>query len=255
MTNKKLDILKEHQDKTRNKRKLKRIFTISFSLVAIVFIVLISIYALNFLTGQNAIIKGLHITDNEYFSELTIRTTSGLNFSENYFFVSTAAIEKKFSHWKITKVTVKRTANYTLTIDFDNVDLIAYYSIDKELFLLSGKNRDYAYHNDYFEVVKKLPYLVNFSDEQRNEAVQLLNAINKGILTRISEIEQFANSYNENMLKLTMGDGNQIFISKASIIMLNNYEKIVENLNKLNACIFFDEDTNTAYTQSCQEAN
>ena len=71
------------------------------------------------------------------------------------------------------------------------------------------------------------------------------------MISLISEIQQYEVSYDPNMIRLIMHDGNQFFSSYYSMDVLSEYNGIVSNLNKPNSCIYVDEMSKSAYTQLC----
>ena len=195
----------------------------------------------------------IKITNNSYFTDQKVLEKAKINYNDNFFFLSTKKIEKEFADWSICKVKVKKKSYQVLEIYFDNVDLLAYYSEDLQLYLLDNEANVYNYNNEYLETLKLLPYLVDYNQQDRKEIIQHLQVLDRSLIYQISEISHHFTSYDENMLKLTMEDGNQLFLDFASIPLLRSYNQIVENLHQKNRCIYFVEATQSAFADVCPE--
>ena len=97
-----------------------------------------------------------------------------------------------------------------------------------------------------------LPMIIGFTEEKQTaDLAYAFRNVDRDVMGQIAEIQQYAVSYDPNMIRLRMRDGNQFFSSYYSMETLNNYNSIASNLNKPDACIYVDEMSKSAYTQSC----
>ena len=247
-----LDILSAHMEEAERRHRKEKMINFVIGFICSVIIVLILIYLYYHYLGPDSKVKNIKITNNHFFSDQQILETAAVDYDDNFYFLSTKEIEKRFESWEICQVKVTKNQKYqVLEIDMDNNDLLAYYNEGNTLYLLDSKGKDYLYTNEYFETLKLLPFMVKFNKEERLLLIETLKPLKREVLYQISEIARYATSYDKNMLELTMEDGNKIYVSRDSILMLDNYNKIVEKLNRKNNCIHFDEMTDSAYAEAC----
>ena len=68
----------------------------------------------------------------------------------------------------------------------------------------------------------------------------------------ISEINPHQESYDKNMVELIMEDGNRIYTSYDSMILLNAYKKTLKSLKEDNVCFVMDSLTGSYVTEDCK---
>lgn len=245
------DVLVREQKKV--KKQNKKIKKKRFMTYVVSFIVFILLSAVLFfvLFGANAKIKNITVTGSEYFDSNNVIEKSGLSNDSNYYFIISSNIVAKFDDWEIVDVKVNKLDNYTINIDVSDKNLVGYYTENDQTYIVDKENNSYKYISDYFTAISKLPFINQF-DQGRDLLVEALGELDKSILEEISEIEKYPTSYDENMLKLTMTDGNFTFVNYYSFELLSNYNEIANNIKIDNACIYFDESTKTAYSQKCE---
>ena len=247
-----LDILssiKKTEEKKQRKQQRRRIFiSVFFSSIIIGCL----LYFYYFFIGDGATIKSVKITNNIFFTDEQVNQLIEINYHDNFYFLNTQAIEKKFSDWEICEVKVKKRSHQVLEIYFKNVDLIAYYADGDKLYLIDSDSKAYLYSNEYYETLKFLPYFVDYNTKEMKEVIEHLRNLDRAIVYQISEISHYITSYDENMLKFTMEDGNQLFLDFDAIPLLRTYNEIVENLYHKNTCIYFDAITGTANSRECE---
>ncbi len=250
---KNLDVLQLHQERT-NKLRKKRIRRNRLIFLLAIIVISILLYSLfNSLFGDNSKIKGVEITNNIYYTDAEILELADINYDENFYFYNISEVESNLKDLIISKVNVKKSNGNKIVLEFDNENILYYFTDLDQIYLMSDKNKQYTYSNNMFNVLSMVPYLNSFPVEDRSEITKLLKSIDKQTLGQISEIEDYSSSFEENMIKLTMEDGNKLFVDKESFSMIESYSKIVDNLKERNACIYFDKSTSSAVVKDCQE--
>ncbi|MFV0254964.1 MAG: hypothetical protein ACK5G7_02400 [Erysipelotrichaceae bacterium] len=245
-----LSIKQSELKKKRAKTKKKRIFIyLSFSLVIILAVVMLSFVFF----GQRAKVKNITVTNDSFFSSSNIISKSGLSYDSNYYFLISGNIINNFKDWEIVDVKINKLAGFTVNIELVNKDLLGYYSVNDKYYLL-GSDKIYDYKDDYALALSQLPFIVGFENDL-TDLTKALSGLDSSVLQQISEINKAPTSYDENMIKLTMIDGNYAFINYFSFHLLNNYNKISNSVIIDNACIYFDELTEAAHAQLCDDLN
>ena len=93
--------------------------------------------------------------------------------------------------------------------------------------------------------IADIPMIIGFTEEkQTSDLAYAFRNVDEEMIGQIAEIQQYTVSYDPNMIRLRMRDGNQFFSSYYSMETLNSYNSIASNLNKPDACIYVDERNN-----------
>ena len=67
----------------------------------------------------------------------------------------------------------------------------------------------------------------------------------------ISEIRPYSESYDQNMVKIVMQDGNTFYISFVTIPQMNYYSNVLKDLKDDNVCFVMIPNTDTISTEDC----
>jgi len=214
------------------------------------------ILAFLFITSSAAKVQSISFTDPLYLHENYILDKLGLSYQDNYFLISPLALEFRFQSLELLKLKVTKTANRSINIAVEPVDILGYYNSGGKIYFLLASGKSVLYKTEYYALLSVFPYLVGYDQiADAEKLAQSLQVIKQPVIRQISEIERFATTYDENMLKLTMEDGNRAFVAIKSLSLINEYESVVKELKKQHVCIFFytNNQTNTAYTDRCPE--
>lgn len=99
------------------------------------------------------------------------------------------------------------------------------------------------------------PYLGTLSLEQINMLCQTVQKypeqLTRAVLEKIAEIEPWEESYDKNMLKIIMQDGNTVFSNYDSLFMLSEYQTFLPNLEGTNVCLSLDGEFGVIAKQAC----
>jgi len=240
--------IKNPAEKRREARqKRRRLYKIFLS--AILLMGLLSYFSAQFI-GEKAKLKSVLLTNNLFFSEKQIFEVAQIDYDANFYLMSTKKIAARFKDWEITQVKVIKRANQIIELHFNNADLLAYFYQDSELFYLDSNNRSYKHQEDYKDLRKLLPLLVDYSELERAELIAVLKLLKRPIVYQISEISHHRTSYDENMIKLLMEDGIQVFLDFEAMELMNSYNKMVETITTYR-CIRIDSYTGRPYTFDC----
>ena len=73
------------------------------------------------------------------------------------------------------------------------------------------------------------------------------------LIERISEILPYETSFNQNMMKIVMRDGNTLYGSYDSVGLLQIYQAALEQLEGKNVCFYMDGENQAMSKISCSE--
>ena len=233
------------QIKLRKKRKRRFITLISIFII-------ISIFYL-YLTSSISQIKYVNITGIEYFSRNEIMELGDVEENQLYLLTFPSLIKTKIiKDDMINDVIITKNTNRILNIEIIEKRILGYVYTDKPYLLIeTGELIELV--KDKQNLILHLPLIEGFDIDFLPEIASSLKELTIEMLNNITEIHHHVNTYDENMLKIVMIDGNKVFTSLDSIITVNNYFSIIKSLKINRACIYIDESSKTAYTSQCPE--
>lgn len=100
-----------------------------------------------------------------------------------------------------------------------------------------------------------IPLLVGLSRETIDAIVKEFQTypeyLTRDILEKIAEILPWEESYDPNMLRMVMQDGNTVFTSIPSLKMITNYQSMLTELQGENVCLVLDSENDAIDKIAC----
>ena len=88
------------------------------------------------------------------------------------------------------------------------------------------------------------PLLSNFSAKQRKLLCEQFQkhrkVLTRNLIEKFAEIVPYKTSYDKNMFKITMQDGNVVYTNLKSIKMLSKYQSVLTKLKGQSVCLVLD---------------
>lgn len=108
-------------------------------------------------------------------------------------------------------------------------------------------------------MIVHFPLLSDFNAKQRKQLCEQFQKHSK-ILTRdliekFAEIVPYKASYDKNMFKITMQDGNIVYTNLNSIKMLSKYQSVLTKLKGQSVCLVLDSTHSTIEKVNCEDLN
>lgn len=235
----------------KKKNRPKRRFKITMLIVVLVVIAL-SLYFYSDLSK----VKSLKVEGNYYFNDKEILTMADLSYDTRHItifpFIHENRLEK---HDLIKSVNIHKTFSGVVTIQVEEEDIIGTYQENKKTYLLLGDGSSMELAKEDQNRIVKFPMIGKFSKEQRELMAQSFvkdEGVKDEIMLLISEINPHQESYDKNMVELIMEDGNRIYTSYDSMILLNAYKKTLKSLKEDNVCFVMDSLTGSYVTEDCK---
>lgn len=104
---------------------------------------------------------------------------------------------------------------------------------------------------------RRFPLLSGFDEDQLSALAAAFDAVKDqvdiDVLSRISEILPYQTSFNENMMRVVMRDGNTLYGSYEAAGVLQIYESVLAKLQGNNVCLYMDEENGAMSKISCSE--
>lgn len=232
--------LLEQVEKKKKKKKNKRILRFVLIICSLCLVVF-------YLLSDMSKVKSLTVQNNSLYSDEQILEKTGLSYESSYILTV-----RWFVNWKlekdplIQKASLKKDLQGGFTIYIEEEKVIGYLKEQPTMLLIEGEG--------LYEVsdvhAKNMARIGDFNEEQLAKLNEAFKEVEAGALNRVSEILPYSESYDSDMVMFVMNDGNRVKTSYGGIYLLNNYRRILPQLEGTHVCLFMDELSGSIIKQS-----
>lgn len=197
-------------------------------------VVILILYIILFLGYKlfKAKIKNIFILNNNYLTDQEVIDESGLRNYPSFLLTTKYKIKKNLlKNSLIKEAKIKKKLWGIIYIEISEYEPLFIYQ-DKVI-LDNGTKID---NNDYI-----LPILINdVNEEILTKFINKYKDIDKEIKMQISEIEYLPNDIDKERFLFTMNDGNYVYITIYKTLAINEYNKILPNLEGKKGILYLD---------------
>ena len=197
-------------------------------------VVILILYIILFLGYKlfTAKIKNIFILNNNYLTDQEVIDESGLRNYPSFLLTTKYKIKKNLlKNSLIKEAKIKKKLWGIIYIEISEYEPLFIYQ-DKVI-LDNGTKID---NNDYI-----LPILINdVNEEILTKFINKYKDIDKEIKMQISEIEYLPNDIDKERFLFTMNDGNYVYITIYKTLAINEYNKILPNLEGKKGILYLD---------------
>ena len=197
-------------------------------------VVILILYIILFLGYKlfTAKIKNIFILNNNYLTDQEVIDESGLRNYPSFLLTTKYKIKKNLlKNSLIKEAKIKKKLWGIIYIEISEYEPLFIYQ-DKVI-LDNGTKID---NNDYI-----LPILINdVNEEILSKFINKYKDIDKEIKMQISEIEYLPNDIDKERFLFTMNDGNYVYITIYKTLAINEYNKILPNLEGKKGILYLD---------------
>lgn len=197
-------------------------------------VVILILYIILFLGYKlfTAKIKNIFILNNNYLTDQEVIDESGLRKYPSFLLTTKYKIKKNLlKNSLIKEAKIKKKLWGIIYIEISEYEPLFIYQ-DKVI-LDNGTKID---NNDYI-----LPILINdVNEETLTKFINKYKDIDKEIKMQISEIEYLPNDIDKERFLFTMNDGNYVYITIYKTLAINEYNKILPNLEGKKGILYLD---------------
>lgn len=197
-------------------------------------VVILTLYIILFLGYKlfTAKIKNIFILNNNYLTDQEVIEESGLRNYPSFLLTTKYKIKKNLlKNSLIKEAKIKKKLWGIIYIEISEYEPLFIYQ-DKVI-LDNGTKID---NNDYI-----LPILINdVNEETLTKFINKYKDIDKEIKMQISEIEYLPNDIDKERFLFTMNDGNYVYITIYKTLAINEYNKILPNLEGKKGILYLD---------------
>ena len=238
------------------KKKIKLTIkqTIIFSLV---FMMVASVFVYYFSTDSH--VKVLSCKNNYYLSDSEVYDLANVSTKTRLYLVPSILLEKRVEKMPFVQSCKVSKKNRKLTFDVQEKLIVGYYVKDDKNFALLQDGTSIEIEEQYLNMIVHFPLLSDFNAKQRKQLCEQFQKHSK-ILTRdliekFAEIVPYKTSYDKNMFKITMQDGNIVYTNLKSIKMLSKYQSVLTKLKGQSVCLVLDSTHSTIEKVNCEDLN
>lgn len=239
--------------KKKRKKRRRKIRLIAFGVILLIGVL--------YFSSDASKVKSLEVSGNLFYTKEEVLKKAGLSYNTRYIVVPKLYIEYRLHQDDLLKdVEVKKTMNGVITIQVKEKMIIGYFVKDEKNYALVSDGSTKEITSEHLSMIVNFPLIDGFSDEQlKNLAASFMvenREVSQNMIAMISEIHPYQASYDKNMVKLVMQDGNFIYTDYASMPLLNDYKEgvlknIKEGKKKERLCVVLDDATANIHTEDC----
>ncbi|MBR0385832.1 MAG: FtsQ-type POTRA domain-containing protein, partial [Erysipelotrichaceae bacterium] len=198
-------------------------------------------------------VGSINISGDSFLSREYIQQITGINEDSRFLLMIPIINEIKGESSPLIKnLKIRRGSDHAVFIEVEEMPIVGYIFDDKlEIMLGNGKRTDFVPGS--IRNLALLPMFMGIEDEKASEIACGMALLQRDLLVRISEVRDFALSYDTNMVKFVMDDNYRVYTPIAGIEMLNQYLQILKTTTSPYRCILMDTGNNVAILTDCQQ--
>ena len=216
-----------------------------------------SVFVYYFSTDSH--VKVLSCKNNYYLSDNEVYDLANVSTKTRLYFAPSILFEKRVEKMPFVQSCKVSKKNRKLTFDVQEKLIVGYYVKGDKNFALLQDGTSIEIEEQYLNMIVHFPLLSDFNAKQRKQLCEQFQKHSK-ILTRdliekFAEIVPYKTSYDKNMFKITMQDGNIVYTNLNSIKMLSKYQSVLTKLKGQSVCLVLDSTHSTIEKVNCEDLN
>lgn len=216
-----------------------------------------SVFVYYFSTDSH--VKVLSCKNNYYLLDNEVYDLANVSTKTRLYFVPSILFEKRVEKMPFVQSCKVSKKNRKLTFDVQEKLIVGYYVKGDKNFALFQDGTSIEIEEQYLNMIVHFPLLSDFNAKQHKQLCEQFQKHSK-ILTRdliekFAEIVPYKTSYDKNMFKITMQDGNIVYTNLNSIKMLSKYQSVLTKLKGQSVCLVLDSTHSTIEKVNCEDLN
>lgn len=221
-------------------------------------LILFSVF-IYFLSDDSRVLS-MSVKGNYYYTPQQIYRIADLSTHSRVLLEPPSAIEHRLEQDPLIEKAEVSVSGQSVSIQIEEKLIVGYYLRDGQNYVLVSSGNSIPIENpEYMKNLIHVPLLADLSDETMKLICQQFqdypDYLTREVLEKIAEILPWSESYDDNMLKMIMQDGNLVFTSISSLQMIANYQLVLTELVGENVCLILDSDNGTIDKISCDYFN
>ncbi len=238
-------------DKSYKRRFISKPALIAYAILALAAFVIFPF------TQENKI-RALTCSGNYYYTASQIYSIADVSVNNLMIFNSPEKMEKRLEADPLIEEATVTREGQDINIEVKEKFIVGYYVEAKgnAHYLVTSEDERIRMESDLaMRTLVHYPLLVDLSDEvvaricdQVRDNPQYLT---REVIERVAEIQPWVESYDKEMLKLILQDGNTVFTSTDSLFMMSTYNQVLQKLQGDNVCLRLDGANGSVQKISC----
>ena len=204
-------------------------------------------------------VKILSCSGNHFFTDQQIYDMANVDLSSRTMFASQNAMIRRIMENPLIKEAEVKKYKDKISFHISEKVIIGYYIKDGKYYLVCNDTSRVELDSQYKDNLIHLPLIQGFSDTQINNICHEFKKYDKyltqDIVEKISEIVPYKTSFDKNMLKITMQDGNFVYSRFEDLLMMARYESMLTDLEGNSVCLVLDAENSVIVKTSCEYMN
>lgn len=198
-------------------------------------------------------VKSVRVVGNHYLTDLyankLVKDTTSRFALLNFDAIVNYRLQK--NPW-IKSVSTSIDDKQILTATIQENQPIGYYiNDDLETIIVFSDGKTILSNAYTTDTLAKIPVIIHFDESNFDLLVSAFNQVDPLMIESIAEIDKLSLSYDDELIMLTMSDGNYFIGSRFGMGMLNSYNKIASKLSGNGFCLYATDNQNVIYQAAC----
>ncbi len=188
----------------------------------------------------------LACTGNYYLTDKQIYNLAQVNLDSRMITTPNTLLEKRVASMPLIESVQVKKKNNRMVFSVKEKVVIGYYVEDNQNYVLTIDNESIPIDSQYLKTIIHFPLLNGFTVAQRKQICEQFKKykknLNRSVIEKIAEMVPYETSFDQNMIKITMQDGNAVYTSLSSLVMMSQYEAMLTQLQGKSVCLLLDVD-------------
>lgn len=204
-------------------------------------------------------VKVLTCKNNYYLSDSEVYDLANVSTKTRIYLMPSIILEKRVEKMPFVQSCDVSKKNRKLTFNVQEKLIIGYYVKDNKNYALCQDGSSIEIEEQYLNMIVHFPLLSNFNAKQRKQLCEQFQkhhkVLTRELIEKFAEIVPYKTSYDKNMFKITMQDGNIVYTNLKSIKMLSKYQSVLTKLKGQSVCLVLDSTHSTIEKVNCDDLN
>ena len=200
-------------------------------------------------------VKVLSCKGNYYLTSDQIYDLAKVDTNTRMFLTPSFLVENRIEKNPFIDSCTVSKSDKKLSIKVKEKMIIGYYVSDSKNYALCIDGSSFTISKKYLKTIVHFPLISEFTKKQRAQLCRQFNKNKKNIscdlIEKIAEIVPYKSTYDTNMFKITMQDGNIVYSDLSSLDMLSKYQSVLTALKGQSVCLVLDSQHSAIEKVSC----
>ena len=185
-------------------------------------------------------VKAISVSGNKYLDTKYIESLAGISSDSRYYLTFPFTVEKRIkADPMIDSVSMKMMDSNAIHITVTEKRPLGYRYSGDTAYILFDDETQTELTSEYMPVLSRIPYITGFEEEEQTHLlVNALKAIDQMIIEDVAEIHQYALKYDDEAIQFQMRDGTYIFSGYFYTKPLNEYYRMISQVENKNYCLY-----------------